>query len=90
MLDLAPTAYWHWSTPQRRHILSIPARAQSGAHSQVSFAIEPIQLPIVPLSLLELAERRSPAALNGERGADRSRRWAAQSGAERRTGSRGP
>jgi hypothetical protein len=41
--------------------LSIPARVQSGAYSQVSFAIEPIQPPIVPLSMFSLHPLRTTA-----------------------------
>ncbi len=40
---------------------SIPARVQSGAYSHVSFASEPIQLPIVPLSLFLLQSLRTTA-----------------------------
>jgi hypothetical protein len=48
---------------------------ESGAYSHVSFAIEPIQPPIVPLSLFSLQSLHTSAAR--ERGPDRSRRWAA-------------
>ena len=41
---------------------STPAPAESGAYRKTSFAIEPIQLPIVPLSLFKLAELRIPTA----------------------------
>ena len=55
MLDLAPRAYcMALEYPAVPAHLSIPARMQRGAHSHVSFAIEPIQLPIVPLSLFWL------------------------------------
>jgi hypothetical protein len=54
---------------------------RSGAHSLVSFAIEPIQLPIVPLSLFSPQSLRTTAAR--ERGADRSRRWAVAAAAQR-------
>jgi hypothetical protein len=65
--------------------LRTPARVQSGAYSNVSLAIEPIQLPIVPLSLFPLHPLRNTAAR--ERGADRS---ANGGNAERRTVARGP
>ena len=35
----------------QRNAARTHARAERGAHSQLSFAIEPIQLPIVPLNL---------------------------------------
>ncbi len=55
MLDLAPRAYYMaLEYPAAPAHLSIPARVQSGAYSNVSFVIEPIQLPIVPLSLFSL------------------------------------
>ncbi len=55
MLDLAPRAYYmaleyHAALAH----LSIPERVRSGAYSHASFAIEPIQPPIVPLSLFSL------------------------------------
>jgi hypothetical protein len=73
------------------HVLSTTATmrgGQSGAYSKVSFAIEPIQLPIVPLSLFSLQSLHTTASR--ERGADRSRRWLRGGGAAQRTESRGP
>ncbi len=40
---------------------STPDRAQSGVYSHVSFAIEPIQLPIVPLNLFSPKSLRTTA-----------------------------
>ncbi len=59
-----------------------------GVYSNVSFAIEPIQLPIVPLSLFWLQSLHTTATVR-KRGADRSRQWLRRGGAERRTDSRG-
>ncbi len=59
-----------------------------GAYSHASFAIEPIQLPIVPVNVFALHPLHTTAAR--ERGADRSRRWLRGGGAEPRTESRGP
>ncbi len=42
---------------------STPARAESGAYSHVSFAIEPIQPPIVPLSLFSLQSLHTTAGV---------------------------
>jgi hypothetical protein len=63
-----PVSYW--STPQhRRRTRAHPAVrtrprpvAERGAYSQVSFAIEPIQLPIVPLSLFSLQDLHTTAS----------------------------
>ena len=41
---------------------STPARAESGAYRKTSFAIEPIQLPIVPLSLFWLQSLHTATA----------------------------
>ncbi len=69
--------------------LSIPARVQSGAYSRVSFAIEPIQPPIVPLNVFWLnclhnTAARERAAPTGPADGLRC------GGAERRTEARGP
>ncbi len=63
LLDLEPRAYYMaLEYPLLPAHLSIPARlAQSGAYSHVSFAIEPIQPPIVPLSLFVLQSLRTNA-----------------------------
>ncbi len=60
-----------------RSTVAVPARphqyastAIEGRYSEVSFAIEPIQLPIVPLNLLSLQSLHTTAVR--ERGADRS------------------
>jgi hypothetical protein len=52
-LDLAPAALIYGTAVPHSAITSSNPRpaAGRGAHSIVSFAIEPIQLPIVPLSL---------------------------------------
>ncbi len=52
-LDSAPAALMYGTAVRRSVITSSNPRpvAGRGAHSIVSFAIEPIQLPIVPLSV---------------------------------------
>ncbi len=62
MLDLAPRAHcMALEYPAVPAHLSIPARVQSGAYRSVSFAIEPIQPPIVPLSLFSPHPLRTTA-----------------------------
>ncbi len=64
-LDSAPAALMYGTAVPHSVITSstpLPGGKERGAHSIVSFAIEPIQLPIVPLSLFSAPKLHTTAA----------------------------